>query len=156
MAKLVTVKFIKAAAPYNVGDVAGFEASAAKAMIADGIAEAFKASKTKAVVEAEEKRVSVTFLRGAPPYNAGDVAGFAPLVAAQLVAEGKAILNANKGAEAASEVAPQIDAAQDIAENNVAEASAAEAEVAADDEPVAMEPDDDAEDGAPPVQGVTV
>ncbi|SOC11430.1 hypothetical protein SAMN05877809_105284 [Rhodobacter sp. JA431] len=155
MAKLVTVKFIKAAAPYNVGDVAGFEASAAKAMIADGIAEAFKASKTKAVVESEEKRVSVTFLRGAPPYNAGDVAGFAPLIAARLVAEGKAILNANKSAEAASEVEPEIEAEQDVAEDDAAE-EAAEAEAAANDEPLAIEPDDDAEDGAPPVQGVTV
>lgn len=97
MARLVTVRFLRGSAPYNTGEIAGFEPPVARALIASGAAEAVKAAPlapdpAAGVAGAETRqRVVLTFLAAAPPYHAGDVAGFDPLEAAALVAQGKAV-----------------------------------------------------------------
>lgn len=164
MARLVTVRFLRGSAPYNTGEIAGFEAQVARALIASGAAEAVKAAPSLPATAAGPeacKRVVLTFLAAAPPYHAGDVAGFDPLEAAALVARGKAVPLTTRTAETGAGEEPGED-----------EAPAEEPDDAIDDDAPAPEfllvdPDDDAgeengagedldddgEDGAPPVQG---
>jgi len=180
MARLVTVRFLRGAAPYNTGEIAGFDASVARALIEGGAAEAVKAAPSLPATAAgpeARKRVVLTFIAAAPPYHAGDVAGFEALEAAALVALGKAVpLAARTAATAAGEdPAEEEEPAADPAEDPVKEEDRAGAEGpddAIDDD--AAEPefmlvdhdddgndhdddgageDDDGEDGAPPVQG---
>lgn len=171
MARLVTVRFLRGSAPYNTGEIAGFEAQVARALIASGAAEAVKAAPLApdpaAGAEARQ-RVVLTFLAAAPPYHAGDVAGFDPLEAAALVARGKAVPLTTRTAAGEE---PGEDEACD-AEAPAADPGAEGPDEAIDDDAAAPEfllvdpdddgndhdgagedHDDDGEDGAPPVQG---
>lgn len=168
MARLVTVRFLRGSAPYNTGEIAGFEAPVARALIASGAAEAVKAAPLApdpAAGAETRQRVVLTFLAAAPPYHAGDVAGFDPLEAAALVAQGKAVPLA-AGTAAGDD--PGEDEACD-AEEPAADPGAEGPDDGIDDD--APEPEfvlvdhddgndqddageeDDGEDGAPPVQG---
>lgn len=182
MARLVTVRFLRGSAPYNTGEIAGFEAQVARALIASGAAEAVKAAPSLPATAAGPeacKRVVLTFLAAAPPYHAGDVAGFDPLEAAALVARGKAVpLTARTAAgedPAEEEACDAEEPGDNPGEDPGAEEDRAGAEGlddAIDDDAAAPEfllvdpdddgndPDDDGageeddgEDGAPPVQG---
>lgn len=177
MARLVTVRFLRGSAPYNTGEIAGFEPPVARALIASGAAEAVKATPLApdpAAGAETRQRVVLTFLAAAPPYHAGDVAGFDPLEAAALVARGKAVPLTTRTA-AGEDPAEEEEPAADPAEDPVKEEDRAGAEGpddAINDD--AAEPefmlvdhdddgndhdddgageDDDGEDGAPPVQG---
>lgn len=178
MARLVTVRFLRGSAPYNTGEIAGFEAPVARALIASGAAEAVKAAPLApdpaAGAEAHQ-RVVLTFLAAAPPYHAGDVAGFDPLEAAALVAQGKAVpLAAGTAATGTGDDPGEDEAcdAQKPGDDPDAEEDRADAEGPDDGiDDDAPEPEfvlvdhddgndqddageeDDAEDGAPPVQG---
>lgn len=158
MARLVTVRFLRGAAPYNTGEIAGFDASVARALIEGGAAEAIKAAPSLPATAAgpeARKRVALTFIAAAPPYHAGDVAGFEALEAAALVARGKAVpLAARTAATAAGEDPAEEEAcdAEDPAADPDAQTPADEIDDAAAPELdfVIVDPDDD---GAPPVQG---
>ncbi|ETD86379.1 hypothetical protein ACTTAF_13565 [Rhodobacter capsulatus] len=172
MARLVTVRFLRGSAPYNTGEIAGFEAQVARALIASGAAEAVKAAPSLPATAAGReacKRVVLTFLAAAPPYHAGDVAGFEPLEAAALVARGKAVPLTTRTA-AGEEPADEEEPAADPAEDPGAEEDRAGAEgpddgidddapepefvlVDHDDDGAGEDLDEDGEDGAPPVQG---
>lgn len=172
MARLVTVRFLRGSAPYNTGEIAGFEAPVARALIASGAAEAVKAAPPApdpAAGAGTRQRVVLTFLAAAPPYHAGDVAGFEPLEAAALVARGKAVPLTTRtvaGEDPAEEEEPTADPGEDPG----AEEDRAGAEgpddgidddapapefllVDPDDDDAGEDLDDNGEDGAPPVQG---
>lgn len=178
MARLVTVRFLRGSAPYNTGEIAGFEAPVARALIASGAAEAVKpaplAPDPAAGVAGAETRqcVVLTFLAAAPPYHAGDVAGFEPLEAAALVAQGKAVPLAAGTAAGDDPAEEEACDAEEPGDNPATDPGAEGPDEAIDDE--AAEPefmlvdhdddgndhdgagedlDDDGEDGAPPVQG---
>ncbi|ADE85732.1 hypothetical protein [Rhodobacter capsulatus] len=183
MARLVTVRFLRGSAPYNTGEIAGFEAQVARALIASGAAEAVKAAPLApdpAAGAGTRQRVVLTFLAAAPPYHAGDVAGFDPLEAAALVARGKAVpLTTRTGAgeepgedEACDTEEPGDNPAADPGDDPGADCpddgiddDAAEPDFLLvdhdddgndhdhDDDGAAEDLDDDGEDGAPPVQG---
>ncbi|WP_444459995.1 hypothetical protein [Rhodobacter capsulatus] len=170
MARLVTVRFLRGSAPYNTGEIAGFEAQVARALIASGAAEAVKAAPLApdpaagAAGREACKRVVLTFLAAAPPYHAGDVAGFDPLEAAALVARGKAVPLAAGTAETGAGEDPAEEeepAADPGAEEDRAGAEGPDDGIdddAAAPEFVLVDHDDDGagddgEDGAPPVQG---
>ncbi|KQB15156.1 hypothetical protein H9N28_12525 [Rhodobacter capsulatus] len=165
MARLVTVRFLRGSAPYNTGEIAGFEAPVARALIASGAAEAVKAAPSLPATAAGPeacKRVVLTFLAAAPPYHAGDVAGFDPLEAAALVARGKAVPLTTRtaaGEDPAEEEEPAADHAADPAAegpDDETDDDAPEPEfvlVDPDDDGAGEDLDDDGEDGAPPVQG---
>lgn len=174
MARLVTVRFLRGSAPYNTGEIAGFEAQVARALIASGAAEAVKPAPLApdpaagAAGAETRQRVVLTFLAAAPPYHAGDVAGFDPLEAAALVARGKAVPLTTRTAETGAGEDPGEDEACDTLEpgDNPGEDPGTEGpDDAIDDDAPApdfllVDPDDDGndldddgEDGAPPVQG---
>ncbi len=170
MARLVTVRFLRGSAPYNTGEIAGFEAQVARALIASGAAEAVKAAPlapNPAAGAETRQRVVLTFLAAAPPYHAGDVAGFGPLEAAALVARGKAVPLTTRTAAGED---PAEEEACDAEEpgNSPGEDPGAEGPddaidddapapdfllVDPDDDGAGEDLDDDGEDGAPPVQG---
>lgn len=168
MARLVTVRFLRGSAPYNTGEIAGFEAPVARALIASGAAEAVKAAPPApdpAAGREAPQRVVLTFLAAAPPYHAGDVAGFDPLEAATLVAQGKAVPLAAGTAAGDDPGEDEACDAEDPADDPGAEGPDDGID---DDAPepefVLVDPDDgndqdgageddDGEDGAPPVQG---
>lgn len=172
MARLVTVRFLRGSAPYNTGEIAGFEAQVARALIASGAAEAVKAAPPApdpAAGREAPQRVVLTFLAAAPPYHAGDVAGFDPLEAAALVAQGKAVPLAAGTAAGEDPAEEEACDAEAPAEDPAADPGAEGPDDGIDDD--APEPefvlvdhddgndqddageDDDGEDGAPPVQG---
>ncbi|ETD90454.1 hypothetical protein ACTTAL_13535 [Rhodobacter capsulatus] len=160
MARLVTVRFLRGSAPYNTGEIAGFEAPVARALIASGAAEAAKAAPSLPATAAGPeacKRVVLTFLAAAPPYHAGDVAGFDPLEAAALVARGKAVPLAaataatGDGEEPGEDEAPAEEPAEEPDDGIDDDAAAPEFLLVDPDDGAGEE--DDGEDGAPPVQG---
>lgn len=163
MARLVTVRFLRGSAPYNTGEIAGFEAPVARALIASGAAEAVKAAPLApdpaAGAEARQ-RVVLTFLAAAPPYHAGDVAGFDPLEVAALVAQGKAVPLAaataatGDGEEPGEDEAPAEEPAEEPDDGiGDDDAPAPEFMLVDPDDDAGEDLDDDGEDGAPPVQG---
>ncbi|SDG10276.1 hypothetical protein PUH89_14020 [Rhodobacter capsulatus] len=167
MARLVTVRFLRGSAPYNTGEIAGFEAPVARALIASGAAEAVKPAPLApdpAAGAETRQRVVLTFLAAAPPYHAGDVAGFDPLEAAALVARGKAVpLTARTaaGEDPEEDEAPAEEPAEEPDDGIDDDAAAPEFLLVDhdddgndhDDDGAGEDLDDDGEDGAPPVQG---
>ncbi|WP_444460068.1 hypothetical protein [Rhodobacter capsulatus] len=169
MARLVTVRFLRGSAPYNTGEIAGFEAQVARAdrqrRGRGGEGRAAGADPAAGAAGREAcKRVVLTFLAAAPPYHAGDVAGFDPLEAAALVARGKAVPLAAGTAETGAGEDPAEEeepAADPGAEEDRAGAEGPDDGIdddAAAPEFVLVDHDDDGagddgEDGAPPVQG---
>ena len=177
MARLVTVRFLRGSAPYNTGEIAGFEAPVARALIASGAAEAVKAAPSLPATAAGPeacKRVVLTFLAAAPPYHAGDVAGFDPLEAAALVARGKAVPLTTRTAAGDDPAEEEACDAEEPGDNPAEDPGTEGPDEAIDDDAAAPEfllvdpdddgndpdddgagedLDDDGEDGAPPVQG---
>ncbi len=98
------VRFVKARAPFNPGDVAAFDRITAAGLIDAGAAEATEGAPVSIGVDlARGHDLSVVrFIASSGPYNPGDVAGFAAISAAELVAGGAAV----PLAEAALEVEP--------------------------------------------------
>ncbi|MDD8024750.1 MAG: hypothetical protein PHX82_16795 [Paracoccaceae bacterium] len=168
----MTVRFARTHGPYNPGDVAGFEAEVAQGLIEAGRAALWTGGgeTMPAAPETVVPRIPVRFVRARGVYNPGEVAGFEPAQAAQLVAEGVAVPRAV--APVAPLVAPVPSApdpeAPEASAEGIEDEAAPEAETAPEDPaPVAApevgtfvfddapatEPGDETEIGAPPVQG---
>ena len=86
----VLLQFSKSSAPYNAGEVAGFDPEVAKLYLARGVA--VKLTKAPPITppgtSGEESLVSVRFVKSQPPYRAGEVAGFSQSQAGRYVESG--------------------------------------------------------------------
>ena len=89
------VEFVLPHAPYDTGEIAGFDPVTAASLIASGVAVSSSAPTAPTPpAPVLVKFTAATMVGGSPPlYDVGEVAGFPPAISAALVAQGLAVLN---------------------------------------------------------------